>query len=343
MNINRFVEVSTLKKKYIETRSRFYVYRSNLEVLKAFRPKKSVSSNNTGVVGGITASGIAMFAVIGFIVSGHNPPETTASPKSTFPLISLANPIEQKITAPFSIISKEQAKLEPDEMEIMEIASLPEKETVQPIDPVEIVDAMDAPYLPFLPKPVASMPRPEGNFNYLLAVDKVRGELLVLKESEKSYIIANRFKSIFGSKLGDKMKTGDLKTPEGLYYIVSIKEDDDLPARYGPRAYVLDYPNTLDRKNGKSGYGIWIHGSGLGEKIEPTEGCVEVNDKNIIDLGWYATVGTPVYIFPEEFEIPITGTKIAKNIIDPDTLYAIKELRHSPEAEKIFKTALSNM
>ena len=341
MTVSRFVKTHALKKKYIEAKSRIYVYRSNLEVVRAFRAKKPVSSNNTGVVGGVTASGIAIFAVASFVLSGQNPSETTAISKPDTTLIAPSNPVEREIVASLSIAPKTSAQPTPEEKLEEEMPEPIELKSVTTVDLVEESGSMEAPKLSLLPKPKDSMPPHEGSHIYLLVVDKVRHEVFVLKEEKNSYKIVNRFSSIFGSKRGDKMKSGDLKTPEGLYRIVSIKEDDDLPAQYGPRAYVLDYPNTLDVKNGKSGYGIWIHGSGLGDKVEPTEGCVELTDNNILNLGWYTTVGTPVYIFPEEFEIPITGTSIAKSIIDPDTLYAIKELSDSPESKKILQAAFS--
>ncbi len=76
---------------------------------------------------------------------------------------------------------------------------------------------------------------------------------------------------------------------------------------------------------GKTGDGIWIHGSGLGEKTAKTEGCIEINDKNILKLAEFAENGANVYVFPENFTVPVVNNAIQKNIIAPDTLYSLKE------------------
>ncbi|HDR04025.1 MAG TPA: hypothetical protein ENN84_02090, partial [Candidatus Marinimicrobia bacterium] len=63
-----------------------------------------------------------------------------------------------------------------------------------------------------------------------------------------------------GRVSGNKQREGDLKTPEGVYRIIRQLGDEKLPPKYGPRAYILDYPNFVDRFFGRTGSNIWIHG-----------------------------------------------------------------------------------
>jgi L,D-peptidoglycan transpeptidase YkuD (ErfK/YbiS/YcfS/YnhG family) len=161
---------------------------------------------------------------------------------------------------------------------------------------------------------------------YTVAVDKVRKRLYILSLSSDSqwYRVTAEFDVELGAERGDKWETGDLKTPEGVYQIVQIIEDNELPPRYGPRAYVLNYPNSRDRDLKKTGYGIWIHGSGLGAGVDPTEGCVEVNDADVLTLGRYVHPETEVFIFPEGYSIPMAeGGAIAASVIDKNELYAL--------------------
>lgn len=177
-----------------------------------------------------------------------------------------------------------------------------------------------------LPAPQQALPLPSGEASHTVVVDKSRRELLVLEETQDNYIVVARYPVSLGSERGDKLLQGDNRTPEGLYRITEIK-DGNLPAKYGPRAYVLNYPNSFDQRQSKSGYGIWIHGSGMGDKTKQTEGCVQLNDFHVIALGQYVGEGSPVYIFPEGFELPIENSAIQKSIIKAKTLYALKEWR----------------
>lgn len=75
---------------------------------------------------------------------------------------------------------------------------------------------------------------------------------------------------------GDKQKEGDLKTPIGMYRLLKRFVPGD--TFYGQIAYALSYPNIFDKQQGKTGYGIWIHGHPLDNTprryTENTEGCV---------------------------------------------------------------------
>ncbi len=78
---------------------------------------------------------------------------------------------------------------------------------------------------------------------------------------------------------------------------------------YGPLAFVLNYPNAEDRKAGRTGVGIWIHGTNPDSLPLNTNGCIELENSNIKEIGSYLKngIGTPVYIFDND------------NLIDPVT------------------------
>ena len=205
--------------------------------------------------------------------------------------------------------------------------------------PVNLIDDPHAaifrnmPDISELPAPRQALPSPSGEASHTVVVDKSRRELFVLEETQDNYMIVTRYPVSLGSERGDKVEQGDNRTPEGLYRITEIK-NGKLPQKYGPRAYVLNYPNDLDQRQSKNGYGIWIHGSGMGDKTKPTEGCVQLNDFHVIELGEYVSEGSPVYIFPEGFELPIENGAIQKNVIRPETLYALKEWRDAMMARR---------
>ena len=63
-------------------------------------------------------------------------------------------------------------------------------------------------------------------------------------------------------KLGaEKIKEGDKKTPIGVYHVTSSIPRQKLPDFYGSGAFPINYPNEWDKKQGRNGYGIWLHGT----------------------------------------------------------------------------------
>jgi murein L,D-transpeptidase YafK len=102
-------------------------------------------------------------------------------------------------------------------------------------------------------------------------------------------------------KLGvNKVKEGDMRTPVGVYYISGRLSGAKLPDFYGKGALPLDYPNSWDRLNGRSGSGIWIHGvppETFSRAPLSTDGCVVVSNDDLQKLSRIVEVGkTPILI-----------------------------------------------
>ncbi|WP_377702395.1 murein L,D-transpeptidase family protein [Pseudoduganella sp. UC29_71] len=102
-------------------------------------------------------------------------------------------------------------------------------------------------------------------------------------------------------KLGvNKVKEGDMRTPVGVYYISGRLSGARLPDFYGKGALPLDYPNSWDKLNGRSGSGIWIHGvppETFSRAPLSTDGCVVVSNDDLQKLSRIVEVGkTPILI-----------------------------------------------
>lgn len=142
---------------------------------------------------------------------------------------------------------------------------------------------------------------------YYIIVDKSDYELKVY-DDEGWYAT---YPIVFGSKdLGDKMKEGDKKTPNGNYTIILKK----IHRQWGPEL-LLDYPNPTNvqlfnerkqkgviPKNARIGAGIAIHATRPEEEwtidnfYNWTDGCVSVKYTEMKDLFSYIPVGTKVTI-----------------------------------------------
>lgn len=141
--------------------------------------------------------------------------------------------------------------------------------------------------------------------------ESVKKALLVDKKANRLYVFTrqasgelaeeiNDYYITTGKLVGDKSVKGDLRTPEGVYFVTSWISPDKLPDKYGVGAFPVNYPNELDKKNGKTGYGIWLHGTDKGSYSRPprdSEGCVVLTNIDLESLKSEIKPGiTPVVI-----------------------------------------------
>ncbi len=97
----------------------------------------------------------------------------------------------------------------------------------------------------------------------------------------QSYYVA------IGKNGGAKSREGDEKTPVGIYFVTSFLPAETLPAIYGAGALPINYPNTWDRRLGRTGGGIWIHGTDKeSAELAPqsSRGCLTLADNDFLSL-----------------------------------------------------------
>lgn len=84
-----------------------------------------------------------------------------------------------------------------------------------------------------------------------------------------------------------KEHEGDQRTPVGVYFITEQLDTTRLHEKYGPMAFPLDYPNAWDRRLGRTGYGIWVHGVDANGGVRPqrdTDGCIALPNRALYEL-----------------------------------------------------------
>jgi len=133
--------------------------------------------------------------------------------------------------------------------------------------------------------------------------------LLVEKKSQQLFIYNNDFSLIkvisvtTGMQQGDKERSGDKRTPEGIYFFSAIKEDEELLPKYGIMALTLNYPNVIDARENKRGYGIWLHATdqpARAFKQFDTLGCVVVVNEDMIEISKYVSMETTPIVIEDE-------------------------------------------
>lgn len=140
----------------------------------------------------------------------------------------------------------------------------------------------------------------------LMAVDKSSQTFFLLKHHSPLQV-ERSLRCTTGQAMGDKRVRGDLKTPEGVYFVQSIIRGGLDFGLYGDIAYTLDYPNPIDRMKGKTGSGIWIHGRGHEVIDRETRGCVAIYNPEIQTLDGEITPGMPVVIASRIKDVPLAS------------------------------------
>jgi len=151
---------------------------------------------------------------------------------------------------------------------------------------------------------------------YVVAVDKKIQKIYVFKKNGELTRVFEAGCST-GKNQGGKQVSGDAKTPTGIFFATRILTNPGPPETYGTLAFPLDYPNITDRKSGKNGDNIWIHGT-----IKPitpfqSNGCVVLNDKDIHALAKFIHLNkTPVIIAESIRWIPQNQTPSTKHELE---------------------------
>ncbi|HEV7617386.1 MAG TPA: L,D-transpeptidase family protein [Burkholderiaceae bacterium] len=139
-----------------------------------------------------------------------------------------------------------------------------------------------------------------GDQKYALIVDAKRSRLYVYEnKGGQPKFVADYY--ISQGKLGvNKLKEGDQKTPLGVYYITGRLAGARLPDFYGAGALPISYPNEWDKLHGRSGSGIWLHGTPSDSFSRPplsSDGCVVLTNPDLHKLSASVEIGkTPIVI-----------------------------------------------
>ena len=140
----------------------------------------------------------------------------------------------------------------------------------------------------------ACMAQPAPKFFYV--ADKSRKRLFQMEEKNGEPAAVREFECIHGRVEGDKQKQGDLKTPEGVYFITKVITQKLDFMEYGPHAVALNYPNPADRLRRKTGSGIWLHSKGKKITGITTRGCLAIDKGEIMEIAPLLKPGTPVIV-----------------------------------------------
>ncbi|CAN5324947.1 hypothetical protein BH10PSE18_BH10PSE18_20830 [soil metagenome] len=135
---------------------------------------------------------------------------------------------------------------------------------------------------------------------YAIAVDASRSRLYLLENTAQgTKLVADYYISVGKSGIG-KLVEGDARTPLGVYHVTSNLDPKSLRDFYGAGALPINYPNPYDLRRGRTGGGIWLHGTPPQQYARAplsTDGCVVMANTDLREVVRRVEVGaTPVVI-----------------------------------------------
>jgi len=160
-------------------------------------------------------------------------------------------------------------------------------------------------------RPVNLVPRSvlqlEPGQRNVLVVDTARSTLYVFENRDGEARYVTDYYVSIGKNGIDKVRQGDNKTPLGVYHVTGRLSRDKLnrtygklAEQYGVGALPINYPNELDRREGRDGHGIWLHGVPFDTYSRPplaSNGCIALTNEDFTTLAGEIQIGlTPVII-----------------------------------------------
>ncbi|GAB4211286.1 MAG: hypothetical protein Fur007_01230 [Rhodoferax sp.] len=147
-----------------------------------------------------------------------------------------------------------------------------------------------------IPQAFVSLAR---SFRHAIAIDVVRNRLYLFENRAQGLKrVADYYVSI-GKMGAEKQQEGDQRTPLGVYFVTSQLDPETLQPFYGSGALPINYPNVLDQRRGKTGSGIWLHGTPPEQFSRPplaSDGCVVLANPDLDRILQTVDVNTPVLI-----------------------------------------------
>ena len=173
---------------------------------------------------------------------------------------------------------------------------------------------------------------------HAIAVDASRSRLYLFENTPHGVkLVADYYISIGKSGI-EKAIEGDQRTPLGVYYITGSLKPTSLVDFYGVGALPINYPNPLDLKRGKTGSGIWLHGTPseqFSRAPKASDGCVVLANPDLNHiLNSVSARTTPVVIAERLNWVSKASIELEKSNFN-NTLMAWRQAKVQSDAPKL--------
>ncbi len=140
---------------------------------------------------------------------------------------------------------------------------------------------------------------------HALVVDSKRSRMYVFENDRgRPRFVADYYVTL-GKRGIDKAREGDQKTPIGVYHVTANLPRRKLADFYGSGAFPINYPNEWDKRHGRNGHGIWLHGTPSDTFARPpraSDGCIVLSNVDLDFLAAELQVGLTSVIIADEIQ-----------------------------------------
>ena len=140
---------------------------------------------------------------------------------------------------------------------------------------------------------------------FAIVIDNKRSRLyLYQNEDGRPRFVADYYVST-GKGGSEKTREGDEKTPIGVYHVTASLPRKKLSDFYGSGAFPISYPNDWDKRHGRNGHGIWLHGTPsdtYSRGPRASNGCVVLSNADLDALSKKLQIGLTPVIISEQVE-----------------------------------------
>ena len=140
---------------------------------------------------------------------------------------------------------------------------------------------------------------------HAILVDSRRSRLYVYANDKGSPRLVADYYVTIGKNGIEKAREGDQKTPVGVYHVTANLPRKKLTDFYGSGAFPINYPNEWDRRQGRGGHGIWLHGVPSDVYARPpraSDGCIVLSNPDLESVARHVQVGLTPVIIADEIE-----------------------------------------
>jgi len=141
--------------------------------------------------------------------------------------------------------------------------------------------------------------------SHVIVVDTSQSRLYLFENRKGVPVLIDDFYATIGKNGANKYAEGDGRTPVGVYFVTGFIKPDELPDLYGDGAFPIDYPNIWDQRHGRTGYGIWLHGTPSYTYSRPprdSNGCIIVSNRDLNTIAPYMQSGTTPVIIADSIQ-----------------------------------------
>lgn len=173
---------------------------------------------------------------------------------------------------------------------------------------------------------------------HAIAIDASRSRLYLFQNSPSGLSLLADYYISVGKAGTSKTMEGDQRTPLGVYYITSNLDPKSLKDFYGSGALPISYPNILDSKRGKTGSGIWLHGTPPSQFSRPpqaTDGCVVLANPDLQHIIRTVEVRTTPVVIASQLNWVVPQSTRAESKPFEDTLHGWRNAKTSGNLQQV--------